>query len=410
MSTFGWNLVAQGLMSLGQLVVGTAGALLLAPDSWGELAVVLAVHHTVVATVRGATQPVLTWFAGDEESVHPLRRPGTALQLALAAPGATVVGLVAGLLLSPGAAVGAVAATVTAALWDANRTMELAAHHPRRAALADAAYLATVSLAVPVVAALDTGRPIALTTALAVAAAAAAALLLLTSRGGQPSTLAAYVRTLGRDVPWMCLDGLLVTAASTSLVVVAAAAAGDAAAGVLRTSTTLFAGPVQMLLVATTPSLLRILREQAAVAAAAPATDRRLRSLRHPLALTVGAVGTAATVGAVSAGVGAPLAAAWGLAPIEEPARIALAPTVLAGVLWSASMTGASMRYRRRWPELLAVRALTSALAVGALVVALEHGAALGTAVLWAAVPWAVLPLAHAGLRWRPVHPDVTGR
>jgi len=73
-------------------------------------------------------------------------------------------------------------------------------------------------------------------------------------------------------------------------------------------------------------------------------------------------------------------------------------------------MTGASMRYRRRWPELLAVRALTSALAVGALVVALEHGAALGTAVLWAAVPWAVLPLAHAGLRWRPVHPDVTGR
>lgn len=409
MRQFGWPFAAQLLLSTGQLVLTVVGATLLAPDRWGALALALSVHYVAIGTIAGVTQPVLTWFAGDVDGARTHRRAGTWLQVAVGLPAAGTVAVV-GQSLGLGAAAWAMGATtVVACAANAARTVALAAGRFRRAAAADAVHLAGLGLG-----ALATGawvpsgpaRSVAVTSTLLVATVAAATVLLADRATGPAVSVRSFVRSVGRDSPWMALDGFLVGCTTAAVVAVVGATDGLADAGAVRTSTTLFAGPLQMLLVATAPLLVARFRRDADLARVR-ARSGGVRE-RRPASLAVLAVATAV---AVSAALALALALAVLVPFLSAPGallhdvRTTPAPAVLAlaAGLWIGSTTTAYMRYRRSWGELMAVRVLTVAASLGAVVavLAVAH-APVADGVLAAAGPWLLVPLAHAVLRWGP--------
>lgn len=406
---FRWPLLAQVLLSVGQVTLTLIGTTALVPEHWGALALVLSVHYVALATLAGVTQPVLTWCAGDPAAADAHRAVGLRLQVAAALPAALTVGVVAHrLALGWGAAALAVA-LLGAAAWNAARTTELASGRFRRAAAGDAVHLAVLALGAT---ALAYGPPISegtrvvvVTGSLAVATWSAAATLLLRQAPGTHVAVRTYLRTVGRDIPWMMLDGFLVGCVPAAVVTMVGWTSGLVEAGAVRTSTTLVAGPLQMALVAVSPLLVARFRREADQARAGNRPDRRIDALRSLGSVTAAAAAIAVVAGTAAA-VALPLLTAPGA--LLADLRVAPAPAVLllAVALWLASTTTAFMRYRRSWRELMALRLVTLGASLGTLVVTLAAlGAPVPAAIASTAVPWLVLPWLHAVLRWRPVAP-----
>jgi hypothetical protein len=300
------------------------------------------------------------------------------------------------------------AALVGAASWNALRTVEVACGRFRRAAAGDALHLVVLLAGAGATVLLDRDAQDARTTVVAwtLAAATWAAAALLAAgrrRAAKPVGVRAYLDTLGRDMPWMALDGFLVGCTTATVVAVVGWTSGLAAAGAVRTSTTLFAGPVQMALVAVAPLLVARFRRDADLARSGSTPDRRSDSLRVLARVSGLAAAVATAVGALLAVV-LPALTAPGAPLHDVHTTSAGAVLPLAVGLWLASTTTAYMRYRRPWRELMLVRLLTLATSLSVLVlslVVLELPVAAG--IVATAVPWLTFPLAHAVGRWRQV-------
>ncbi|KQO61373.1 hypothetical protein [Curtobacterium sp. Leaf261] len=397
-------LVAQGLLSLGQMTVTLAGTLALAPTAWGKLATILAVFFVAAAFVRGfGNLPLLVYLSGDRQGSRDARRAAMTVSCAVALP-ASLAPCIAGSALGmplPGMLLGL--ALFPFVSYDTARAVEIAGGRWGRVVLADGSLMIALVVGCVIASFGRTDAAAVLASTMLVAYSLGTAALLRSGRAGTPWTVSQYLAAHRREMPFLALDQVLLALATTLTMVVIGVASGIADAGAFRTCLTLFAGPLQVLQAGLSPVIIRRLRRDAILTEGSE-LDRRARSLRLPFATVIGSLVASAAVGVVATAAATVVLPQLGIGKLDAAAPFITGACVLTSALWGASVITSFMRYRRSNMELMIVRMVVLVVSNAAMFVLIDGvGLATAAAVFVVSGIWAGSAAVHALTRWTKV-------
>ncbi|MCS4275672.1 hypothetical protein M2390_000833 [Mycetocola sp. BIGb0189] len=395
---------AQGLYSIAGMVVTLVGTLAMAPDAWGRVAIILSAFFIVVAFVRGVGSiPILVFLSGDTEGILWARRPAlilTALTSSLAGVIPALVGFSVGM---PAAGILVGLATITYCLYDLARTIDLSLGAFTRVIRSDAVMFGILVLGL-LTAFTGTPTEIVVPATMALAYGVGTAVSLLAQPHSGSLRIRGYWRKFGRDIPFLTLDSLLMASTVNGFVFLAGALGSPELAGAFRTSVSLFVGPLQLLQTASSPFLVRRLRASARGFERDSALDARRSSLGEPAVMIAAFVATGALYGTVAMFAGGWLAALLHQEVWAQAARLALASSLLIGILGASSVLSTFLRYRHSSHGLFALRIITIVGSLATFILLFGTGlATLDTAIMAAGLPWLILPGIFSLACWRPV-------
>lgn len=397
-------LLSQGLLSLAQMSVPLVGSSGLDARTWGQFSIVLSVFFMAVALVRGfGVLPILIYYSGDEAQAARLRASTMGVS-ALVSP-VLAVGVFATAAAVGLAGTGMVfgAALIAYCLYDAVRSVEVAAGRFWHMIRVDGAVLVILAGGSALLAKLGIDLLIGLPALMALAYGTAAGIYLVTRRVDSSITLRRYLTLHRYDLPFLALDGLMMSAAVGAFIVTAGWFGSLVDAGLLRTAATLLLGPLQVCLAGLSPMLIRRLRSEAKRYQADPDLDARGRSLKTPLAVATIAMTVGILYGVLLLGPGSTFFEQTGWSSLADAAPLGLSVAVLVTSLWSSSVFSSFMRYRRSNVEATVLRVVVLIFSIVSFSALLWFRVDFSLCVLAAALPWLLLPLLHAVARWHTV-------